>query len=134
MGSCPVLDRAPWTLWPEPPVAGIHFLDLGLDRPAATAEEYEAIPEKLEAWLADEEGIRRVSTNAAEYFDRYLKPAKVGGQILSAINAVVSHDQGSEACSVSGRATRFTRLPFALFLAAAAILWVLAKGLELTST
>jgi len=94
IGSCMVLDRVPLTRWPEPLLVGEHFLDLGAEtapgQSMATDEQYAAIPEKIEAWLADAGTSRRIGLKNGEYFDRFLHPKQVGAHILGRVERLVA--------------------------------------------
>ncbi len=86
MGCAIVLDRKPFSRWPEPLVAGEHFLDLALGVGpgccVASDTDYEAIPARVEGWLASETLPPQLSTNAAQYFDHYAAPKRVGAYLL----------------------------------------------------
>jgi hypothetical protein len=94
IGSGLVLDRAPLTRWPEPLTAGVHYVALGTDtdtdRPLATDAQYAAIPEKIEAWLADEALVGRLAKNNASYYDRFVDPRQVGEHIVAAAKRFAS--------------------------------------------
>jgi hypothetical protein len=88
LGSCVVLDQAPLPSWPVPLREDVNFFDLGattVDSPLSDPGNYEAIPEKVAAWLAEPERIRQMQSENAEYFDRFVDPACVGAYILDAV-------------------------------------------------
>ena len=82
IGSALVLDRAPFTRWPEPLTEDVHYVSLGtetsVDQPLATDAQYAAIPEKIEAWLAQPDLAARIGRNNADYYDRFAAPERVG--------------------------------------------------------
>jgi hypothetical protein len=88
-GTCVVLDRSPLTLWPQPLLNDVHYLDLGVenapDHSVAEESEYRAIPEKIRGWLSKPEKIEQVALNSADYFDRFLTPERVGAQIIQKV-------------------------------------------------
>lgn len=88
IGSAIVLDRAPHTRWPQPLVEGEHYLSLGTDtppgQPVASDAQYAAIPERIEAWLADGELARRIGRANGDYYDRFVDPERVGEHVASA--------------------------------------------------
>jgi hypothetical protein len=92
IGSGMVLDRAPFTRWPEPLVEGEHFLALGaetgVDQPLATDEQYASIPTKIDAWLADGDLAARIARNNGAYYDRHLAPARVGEHFMKTVEKV----------------------------------------------
>jgi hypothetical protein len=89
MGGCPVLDRDPYTLWPQPLERNQNYLSLDAAPPpgdcVATESQYAAIPERIGQFLADAAMIGRVrQTNQAD-FDRDLEPLAVGRQICQQV-------------------------------------------------
>lgn len=100
MGACPVLDHAPYTVWPQPMIEGEHFLSLGVEAnpevPCGPGEQYAAIPAKIEGWLAEDDLIARIGKNNCEYFEHFLAPEKVGEYIIERIGA------GGEKAGVGG--------------------------------
>jgi hypothetical protein len=91
-GACVVLDRAPFTAWPEPLVANRNFLDLelpvGPETPVATEASYDAVPSKIESWLEAPGLIEHVARENAAYFDNFAAPAQVGRHITSAAGSI----------------------------------------------
>src|SRR5262249_30481345 len=81
IGSAIVPDGAPLTRWPEPLLEGTNFLALGAEtdaeRPLAAPEQYAAIPEKINAWLADDGLAARIGRSNGAYFDRRVDPLRV---------------------------------------------------------
>jgi len=92
IGCAISLDRLPLSKWPEPLVAGMHFLDLGLDvKPGHCQAEdtaYESIPARVEGWLAREEFLLQFRVNAARYFDQHASPSSVGAYLLDSCACV----------------------------------------------
>ena len=86
IGSAMVLDRAPFTRWPEPLADGVNYVALGTEtgvtQPLATDAQYAAIPEKIEAWLADRDLPARIGHANADYYDRFVSPERVGEYIV----------------------------------------------------
>jgi hypothetical protein len=91
MGACIVYEADPSPQWPEPLTPGEHFVSLGLTRPpntdAAPDADYEAIPERLGAILADDALQGRLRAGARDYFDAHATPEKVTAYFLNAIAA-----------------------------------------------
>ena len=89
MGACPVLDRVPYTLWPQPLKENINFFSLNIDvapsQPIAPDEQYAKIPGELESWLSDVNNIGRISKNNSKYFDHYVDPQKLGEYIIQTL-------------------------------------------------
>lgn len=89
VGACPVLDRKPLTLWPEPLEPGVHFLDLGVDlatgQRVGDAAAYAAVPGKLERWLHEDGLAERIGECTAHYFDACLDPTRVGAHIFDVL-------------------------------------------------
>jgi hypothetical protein len=87
-GACVVLDRAPFSAWPEPLVADRNFLDLelpiGPEMPVGTEASYDAVPSKIESWLEAPGLTEHVAGQNAAYFDNFAAPAQVGRLIMSA--------------------------------------------------
>jgi hypothetical protein len=94
IGSGIVLDRAPLSRWPEPLTEGVHYVALGtetgVDQPLAPDAQYAAIPEKIEAWLADRELAARLGRTNGAYYDRYVDPEPVGAHIIGAVEGLGS--------------------------------------------
>lgn len=95
LGSCIVLDRPPLSDWPQPLLENENYLSLDLetdlDSPVAPEESYARIPELVEAWLRDDESLRRIGRTNAEYFDTHVAPAQVGRYIYdSAVRSLPS--------------------------------------------
>jgi hypothetical protein len=91
-GTCVVLDRAPFSAWPEPLVANRNFLDLGLpvgpETPVGTEASYDAVPSKIKSWLEAPGLIEHVARENAAYFDNFAAPEQVGRQIMSAADFI----------------------------------------------
>lgn len=88
MGACVVLDQPPRSYWPVPLSVNDNFLSLGLrtvDSALAASGLYEAVPEKIAAWLAEPEMVQRMQLMNADYFDRFVDPVKVGAYILDSV-------------------------------------------------
>jgi hypothetical protein len=87
-GTCVVLDRTPFSAWPEPLLANRNFLDLevpiGPETPVGTEASYDAVPSKIESWLEAPGLIEHVARENAAYFDNFAAPPQVGRQIMSA--------------------------------------------------
>jgi hypothetical protein len=92
IGSCAVVDRPPFSVWPEPLREEVNFLSLGTTVgpacPVAPAEQYDEIPERIEAWLAQPELVSEVARANASYFDNFLDPVRVGGHIVDTVVAL----------------------------------------------
>jgi hypothetical protein len=86
IGSCVVLDRPPFSLWPEPLRENVNFLSLGTmvgpGVPLAAADEYDEIPARIESWLSQPSHLADVARANAKYFDRHLDPAHLGAHIM----------------------------------------------------
>jgi hypothetical protein len=93
MGSCLVLDQAPWSKWPQPLLEHTNYLNLDApssqDEPVASDRHYAEIPDRIEAWLADGALTANIRRNNEEYFDRSLEPSRVGAYIVG--EAVAAH-------------------------------------------
>jgi hypothetical protein len=91
IGSCAVLDRPPFSVWPEPLREGVNFLSLGTavgpGCPVAPAEQYDEIPARIEAWLAQPELTSEIARANAEYFDAYVEPVQLGKHVLTSITS-----------------------------------------------
>jgi hypothetical protein len=87
IGAAIVLDRVPFTRWPEPLCEDRNFVSLGahtgVGRPVAADAEYASIPDKLDAWAADHELSACLARNNGVYFDEHLDPERVGAHILA---------------------------------------------------
>jgi hypothetical protein len=92
IGSCAVVDRPPFSVWPEPLREEVNFLSLGTTVgpacPVAPAEQYDEIPERIEAWLAQPELVSEVARANASYFDAFLDPVRVGGHMVDTVVAL----------------------------------------------
>jgi hypothetical protein len=88
VGSAIVLDRTPLTRWPEPLRVGVNYVALGIetgcDRPLGTPAQYAAIPDQIDAWLAEPDLSARIGQSNATYYDRFVDPERVGEQIIAA--------------------------------------------------
>lgn len=89
LGTCPVLDQAPKTIWPAPLVEGQHYLSLNLntgrDQLVADAAAYDRVPELLESFLSNEQLVPQIRESAAAYFDNNLRPDRVGKRIFDEV-------------------------------------------------
>jgi hypothetical protein len=89
LGTCPVLDQNPRTLWPVPLREGEHYwtLNLHLARGQALASDasYGAIPELLNAYLGLEAPAGQMRHATAAYFDQNLQPKRLGQQIFETV-------------------------------------------------
>lgn len=96
VGSTVALDQSPRSRWPTPLQAGEHFLDLGLETgedALADAAAYEAVPGRIEAWLADAPLLESIAAANGDYFDEHLAPERVGRHVLA--RAVSATDAAS---------------------------------------
>jgi len=84
MGGCPVLDYAATTRWHVPLEENVHYLSLGapFDPSGAVAFDRDEVAGRVEAWLADANGMRQIGQNTARYFDQHLTPEKLGTYIM----------------------------------------------------
>ena len=91
MGACLVTDGEFEPQWPEPLIEGTHYLSGGIKRPfdtsAANSEEYEKLADKVLQITRDEDSIRRLQRNSADYFDNHAAPQRVGEYILSCLKS-----------------------------------------------
>jgi hypothetical protein len=89
MGACPVLDHAPFNVWPEPLVEGEHYLNLGVNigpsQATAPEAQYRLIGEKIQSWLTQSGLVRQISQNTAEYFDLHATPERIGHHLLNSV-------------------------------------------------
>jgi hypothetical protein len=89
IGSSVVLDRPPFSVWPEPLRESVNFLSLGTivrpGVPLAAADEYDEIPARIESWLHEPAHLADVARANAEYFDRHLDPARLGAHIMRTV-------------------------------------------------
>jgi hypothetical protein len=92
IGSGIVLDRVPLSRWPEPLTEGVNYVALGTEtgvgQPLAPDEQYAAIPDKIEAWLADRALADRIGRTNGEYYDRFVDPERAGEHILAEVTRV----------------------------------------------
>ena len=90
MGSCIVLDRPPFSRWPEPLGEEGNFLSLGTlvspDEPVASDAAYAEIPDRIEAWLARPDLLEEIRVANGSYFDRHLEPSELGRAIVGALS------------------------------------------------
>lgn len=97
MGACPVLDRSPYTIWPQPLKENTNFFSLNIDvgpwQPIAPDEQYAKIPVELEKLLSDGKNIDRISNNNTQYFDHYVDPQKLGKYIIQTVENKLEHDE-----------------------------------------
>ena len=84
MGGCPVLDYASTTRWHVPLVENVHYLNLGAPYNPSRAAEFDRdeVAGRVEAWLADADGLRQIGQNTARYFDEHLTPKKLGAYMI----------------------------------------------------
>jgi len=98
MGACPVLDRSPFTIWPEPLLEMRHFLSLniaiGPGRWIAPPEDYARIPATIEQWLKDLKALDEISKCNSHYFDDHAEPQKVGEYIVKKVREKLSRNVG----------------------------------------
>jgi hypothetical protein len=89
MGSCLVLDQAPFPAWPVPLLDGMNFLSFGLritqDCGPAPLEDYERIVSQMEMFLNEEIILQKIGENNARYFDEYAHPFKVAQYVLEKV-------------------------------------------------
>lgn len=89
MGTCPVLDQAPKTLWPVPLREGEHYwtlnLDLGHGQTVASDASYQAVPDLLNSYLELGGRAGQMRHATASYFDRNLQPERIGQQICETV-------------------------------------------------
>jgi hypothetical protein len=89
MGSCIVLDQAPFPAWPVPLLDGMNFLSLGLritdDCRPAPKEDYARIVSQMEKFLNDPTILQKIGENNARYFEEYAHPFKVAQYVLEKI-------------------------------------------------
>jgi glycosyltransferase involved in cell wall biosynthesis len=90
MGTCIATDAEFEPEWPEPLVAGVHYWSGGIARPGDTSSaqsgDYVTFREKIADLLKQQEVMVRIRKAAADYFDRYASPSKVGEYIMACIN------------------------------------------------
>ena len=102
LGACIALDQEPKTQWPVPLVDNQHFFSLGAttpsDEPVAHADQYGAIPDRLEELLRDGQRHEDMRRQTAEYFDQYLHPFHIGQRLYDMVMARYSIQTGSHAC------------------------------------
>jgi hypothetical protein len=98
MGAAPILDRAPFTQWPEELREETHYLQMNV-HPSITPVmpttkfDYSIIPAMLDSYLSDPSIESRVRRSAALYFDKWLTPQAAGDYILQALHNA-THDLG----------------------------------------
>jgi hypothetical protein len=101
IGAGIVLDRAPLTRWPEPLTEGVNYVALGTEtdrhRPLGTDAQYAAIPDQIDAWLAERELALRLGRANARYFDRFVDPEALGEQMLAVAEQHARSALGSRA-------------------------------------
>lgn len=89
MGGCPVLDRAPNTTWRPAFVENEHFLSAAVDLlpegHLSSDAAYEALPDRLEEWIADDARIQSVRERNAAYYDNGVSSQAIGQQICEAV-------------------------------------------------
>ena len=87
MGGCPVLDYAATTRWHVPLEENVHYLNLGAQYdPSRTAEfARDEVAGRVEAWLADANGLRRIGESTARYFDEHLTPERLGAYMMERV-------------------------------------------------
>jgi hypothetical protein len=94
MGTCIVSDSDFEPEWPTPLVAGVHYESAGIDRPsdtsAAPLKQYGQITDKICRLLSDDTNINMLQKNAADYFDNFAAPDKVGRYILDTLREQVA--------------------------------------------
>ena len=83
MGGVPVMDYKPRTAWPEPLVENQHYLNL--DFPLNSEGPSSMVTSRIDSWLQDPTLISSISSNTAEYFDRYLAPRPLGHSIIDTV-------------------------------------------------
>jgi hypothetical protein len=92
LGSCVVLDRVPFTLWPQPLLRDTNYLSLDVEtapeQTLAEEHQYAAVPERLERWLDDAEMIEAITARNGAYFDQHLHPERVGAQIMRSVESL----------------------------------------------
>jgi len=98
MGACTVLDQPPKTVWPVPLVKGRHFLSLGAEtttaQSVASDGQYEAIPDVLQNYLANDERRSETSRAAVKYFEDCLDPKSVGQQMCESVQRFARSQAG----------------------------------------
>jgi hypothetical protein len=87
LGACIVLDQHPKSVCPFPLIPMQHYYSLGTttwdDEPVALLHRYDAIPDRLEELLRDPAPLQDTKRNAADYYDRWLAPIRVGEQLCT---------------------------------------------------
>ena len=89
VGSCLVLDRPPFSVWPQPLLDGVNYLSLQLDvgpgAPVAPQHQYDHVRARIEDWLRQPERIDTIAQANGEYFDEFLEPRRVGAEIVRVV-------------------------------------------------
>ncbi|HVN59802.1 MAG TPA: hypothetical protein VMT59_00970 [Gaiellaceae bacterium] len=88
MGACILFDARPLPQWPEPLEAGVHYAEMGIERPPFSPPEpteYAKVGPAVEALLADGARAAELRRNAAVYFDAHAAPERVGEYILETL-------------------------------------------------
>jgi hypothetical protein len=89
MGACPMLDHDPFPQWPTPLQKSINYLSVEIARPSDSSsgpvEDYEKVPNIVEAMLRNNELLDYVRHNNRYYFERYAAPRAVGEYIVHAL-------------------------------------------------
>ena len=94
MGGCPVLDQPPNTTWSPALLENEHFLSLASaimpDKYVSSEAAYEAIPDKLEQFIAKNSLIQSIRSRNATYYDNCVCPQAIGQQICQAVTSFAS--------------------------------------------
>jgi hypothetical protein len=87
LGACIVLDQHPKSICPISLLPTQHYYSLGTttwdDEPVAFLHRYEAIPDRIDELLREPGLLQDTKQNAADYYDQWLAPARVGEQLCN---------------------------------------------------
>jgi hypothetical protein len=87
LGACIVLDQHPKSCCPIPLRPMHHYFSLDTttwdEEPVALEHRYDAIPQRIEDILGDPGLMEECRSNAADYYDRWLAPFRVGQQLCN---------------------------------------------------
>ncbi len=89
MGACILFDARPLPQWPVALESGVHYADMGIDRPPygqIEPREHAKVARAVDALLADERRQAALRSAAARYYDEHAAPERVADYVLETVS------------------------------------------------
>jgi hypothetical protein len=88
LGACILFDAPPLPQWPVPLERGVHYADMGIERPAygeIDPGEHAKVGPAVRSLLADEGRQAELRAAAARYYEEHAAPERVAEYLLATI-------------------------------------------------